>query len=83
MCVDSRFIKHDIMISYSTKRAIAANDIANLLIENNYDVWIAPNSIPNGVDYIDEIYSAIDNSKIIVFILKATARSWKNSPSST
>ena len=57
------------MISYSTKRAIAANDIANLLIENNYDVWIAPNSIPNGVDYIDEIYSAIDNSKIIVFIL--------------
>ena len=69
MCVDSRFIKHDIMISYSTKRGIVANDIANLLIENKYTVWIAPNSIPKGIDYIDEIYSAIDNSKIIVFIL--------------
>lgn len=69
MPFDSRFIKHDIMISYSTKRAIVASDIANLLTNNGYNVWIAPNSIPKGIDYIDEIYSAIDNSKIIVFIL--------------
>ena len=69
MPFDSRFIKHDIMISYSTKRAIVASDIANLLTSNGYNVWIAPNSIPKGIDYIDEIYSAIDNSKIIVFIL--------------
>lgn len=69
MIEDSRFIKHDVMISYSTKRADIAKDIVALLLENNYSVWIAPESIPSGVNYVDEIYSAIDNCKVVLFIL--------------
>lgn len=63
------FQKNDILISYSTKRAQIAQDICDALTENGFKVWMAPNSIPAGSEYPDEIYSAIDNSEMILFVL--------------
>ena len=67
--MESTLKKHDIMISYSSKMKRVAQDIYHTLQENQYDVWIAPYSIPNGEDYINEIYAAIDNSEVVLFVL--------------
>ena len=67
--MESTLKKHDIMISYSSKLKNIAEDICYFLQESGYDVWRAPYSIPNGEDYINEIYAAIDNSKIVLFVL--------------
>ena len=67
--MNNDFTKYDIMISYSTRRKEVAIDIFDTLIEFGYNVWMAPISIPSGSDYRDEIYSAIDNSNMILFVL--------------
>ena len=67
--MNNDFTKYDIMISYSTRRKEVAMDIFDTLIEFGYNVWMAPISIPSGSDYRDEIYSAIDNSNMILFVL--------------
>ena len=67
--MESTLINHDIMISYSSKLRDVADDICYFLKENEFDVWMAPHSIPKGEDYINEIYAAIDNSKIVLFVL--------------
>lgn len=61
--------KYNIMISYSTRRKEVAIDIFDCLIENKFSVWMAPTSIPEGSDYLDEIYTAIDVSQIVLFVL--------------
>ncbi len=63
------FQNYDILISYSTKRARVAQDIYEALEETGLKVWMAPSSIPAGSDYPDEIYSAIDNSEMVLFVL--------------
>ncbi|MDE7158493.1 MAG: toll/interleukin-1 receptor domain-containing protein, partial [Clostridiales bacterium] len=63
------FEKYDVLISYSTKREQVAKDICEALADNGFKVWMAPNSIPAGSKYDDEIYSAIDNSEMILFVL--------------
>lgn len=63
------FQSYDILISYSTKRARIAQDIYEALEETGLKVWMAPASIPAGSDYPDEIYSAIDNSEMVLFVL--------------
>ena len=65
----SGFKNYDVMISYSTKKKKIAEDITAMLNDNGYNVWIAPISIPNGGDYVDEIYAAIENSRIVLFVL--------------
>ena len=67
--MESTLKKHDIMISYSSKLKDVADDICYFLQECQFDVWMAPYSIPSGEDYINEIYAAIDNSEIVLFVL--------------
>ena len=67
--MESTLKPHDIMISYSTKLKRVADDVCHFLCESGYDVWMAPYSIPNGGNYYNEIYAAIDNSKIVLFLL--------------
>ena len=67
--VESTLPKQKTTVGGLKPRQLRKRQIRDLLTNNGYNVWIAPNSIPKGIDYIDEIYSAIDNSKIIVFIL--------------
>lgn len=63
------FPTYDVLISYSTRRKEAAQDIADALKSEGFSVWMAPASIPAGSDYPDEIYAAIDNSRMILFVL--------------
>ena len=63
------FPHYDVLISYSTKRKEVAEDFASELGKNGIHVWIAPFSIPAGSQYPDEIYAAIDNSDMVLFVL--------------
>ncbi len=61
--------KHDVMISYSTKTKEIGDDVREILEEKGYAVWMAPESIPSGECYDNEIYAAIENSSIVLFLL--------------
>lgn len=61
--------KHDVMISYSTKTKEIADDVRQNLIEEGYSVWMAPESIPAGESYDNEIYAAIENAELVLFLM--------------
>jgi len=61
--------KYDVMISYSTKTKAIGDDVREILEEKGYAVWMAPESIPSGECYDNEIYAAIENSSIVLFLL--------------
>ncbi len=65
--------KHDIMISYSTKTKDIGDDIRDILSAKGYDVWMAPESIPSGECYDNEIYAAIENSNLILFLMSESS----------
>ncbi len=73
--------KHDVMISYSTKTKEVGDDVRQILTEQGYDVWMAPESIPSGECYDNEIYAAIENSELILFLMCEPSLSsrWCNS----
>lgn len=60
---------YDVMISYSTKQLDEANAIYHRLISEGISTWMAPQSIPTGSAYDDEIPKAINNSDIVLLLL--------------
>ncbi len=65
--------KHDVMISYSTKTKNIGDDIRDILVAKGYDVWMAPESIPSGECYDNEIYAAIESSRLILFLMSESS----------
>ena len=59
----------DVFISYSSKQSESAYEIAELLRQNGISFWMAPESIPPSADYLDEIPSALTNTKILLLLL--------------
>ena len=57
--------KPGIFISYSSKQFSEAESIKNVIEQNGYRCWMAPNSIPAGSSYIKEIPRALSNADII------------------
>ena len=68
----------DVFISYSSKNFNEALKITKILDENNLSYWMAPDSIPTGSSYLDEIASAIVNSSCLLLVLSRDAEnsSW-------
>lgn len=68
----------DVFISYSSKNYSEALKVAQILNKNNISYWMAPDSIPTGSSYLDEIASAIVNSSCLVLVLSRDAEnsSW-------
>ena len=51
-----------VFISYSSVEYATALQIRSALESNRIDCWMAPESIPPGSDYADEIQGAIEGS---------------------
>lgn len=63
-----------VFISYSSADYVMANRIRNILIQNNIECWMAPESIPGGSDYAHEIPSAIENCEYFLLVLSYDAQ---------
>lgn len=62
-----------IFISYSSEDVEQANAVKKVLEANNFECWMAPESIPSGSDYASEIPAAIE--KCTTFLLMLSDRS--------
>lgn len=62
-----------VFISHSSKNAPVAMQIYNRLIGGNIGCWMAPQSIPTGSAYYDEIAKAINDSDAVVLLLTSDA----------
>lgn len=58
-----------VFISYSSKEYELAKRIRKILQENNIECWMAPESIPVGGDYSNEIPRAIESSDIFLVLV--------------
>ncbi|MBQ9716352.1 MAG: TIR domain-containing protein [Clostridia bacterium] len=65
--------KHDVMISYSTKTKQVGDDVREILSAKGYDVWMAPESIPSGECYDNEIFAAIESSDLVLFLMSESS----------
>lgn len=63
-----------VFISYSSKDADAANAVRMVLQQNGIDCWMAPESIPMGGDYSNDIPDAIEKCDIFLLILSANSQ---------
>lgn len=61
-------------ISYSNRDKESVEDIQKLLIKNEIDFWIAPDSIPMGSDYATEIVDAIQQSAGVILVLSENSQ---------
>ena len=66
----------DVFISYSSKDYAIALQIKEILTQNDISCWMAPESIPVGSDYANEIPDAVENC--IAFVLLLTHNSQKS-----
>ena len=64
----------DVFISYSSLEKKYADQVKNVIETNGYSCWMAPESIPGGSSYADEIETAIQNCRVVVLILYETAQ---------
>ena len=62
-----------VFISYSSKQIEYAHTLRDALLGEGYSVWIAPEGIPAGSDYLTEIPSAITNAGAVVLMLTEDA----------
>lgn len=67
-------MKHKVFISYKSEEYKEASLVRACLEENGLDCWMAPDSIPGGSSYADEISSAIEKCQVLVFILSQRAQ---------
>lgn len=65
--------KHDIFISYSTKNLQPACHLKDLFHSHGYTCWMAPDSIPLGSSYLDEISQALHNISAVALLLTPEA----------
>ncbi len=66
-------IKPYVFISYSSKQSKAASMICKYLNENGILTWKAPESIPGGSHYEDELPTALLNTVAVVLLLTPDA----------
>lgn len=66
-----------IFISYSSKEYNKARDIFNVLKENGFDCWMAPESIRAGRDFGEEIPIAIEKSDVFLLVLSRASQASK------
>lgn len=69
--------KHDVFISYKSEEFEEASWVKAVLNENGFNCWMAPNSIPGGSSYADEIDAAIQACGVFVLVLSSRAQSSK------
>ena len=62
-------MSHNVFISYKSEEYTEASWVKSCLEENGLKCWMAPDSIPGGSSYADEITSAIENCQVFVLIL--------------
>ena len=58
-----------VFISYSSQNKADADAIRALLEKNGIRVWMAPDSIPPGSNYMSEITPAIENCGYFLLLL--------------
>lgn len=63
-----------VFVSYSSKESDAANEIKRILEINGVSCWIAPQSIPAGSDYAQEIPQAISKCKVLLLLLSKASQ---------
>ena len=73
MLPQNKNVSSSIFISYSSKQMDRAHELRNTLLNNGLSVWIAPEGIPAGSNYLKEIPSAISNAKALVLMLTRDA----------
>ncbi|MBQ9356699.1 MAG: toll/interleukin-1 receptor domain-containing protein [Prevotella sp.] len=66
-------MNHDVFISYSSKNRTAAQEVCNVLEENDIRCWIAPRNITAGAQYGDLIEDAIKTCKVVVVLFSESA----------
>lgn len=64
---------YSLFISHSHCQADVAHNLAKVFSRNNIRCWIAPDSIPAGSNYLNEIASALANSYAILLVLTPDA----------
>ena len=63
-----------VFISYSSKEYATTLQIRSALESNRIECWMAPESIPAGSDYADEIQTAIENCEAFLLVLSAASQ---------
>jgi len=63
-----------VFISYSTKDQDIADQTKKVLETNGFSCWMAPQSIPAGSDYGEEIPKAINNCKVFLLLLSQSSQ---------
>ena len=67
-------MQNDVFISYSSSEYNEAKHTKNILTENGFSCWMAPESIPAGSDYSAEIEDAIRDCGVFVLMLSAQSQ---------
>lgn len=67
----------DVFISYSSKQLEEAKAIRQVLADAGISCWMAPDSIPGGSQYWQEIPIALANTKVLVLLLTPDAENSK------
>lgn len=62
---------YSLMISYSSADFDNAYQLAQVLESHGYTVWMAPDSILGGEEYMEAIVRGIKSSKIILYVLSS------------
>ncbi len=66
-----------VFISYSSRETAEARKVKDLLEKEGISCWMAPESIPAGSDYGNEIANAIRRADFVVVMLSANSQSSK------
>ena len=66
-----------VFISYSSRETAEARKVKDLLEKEGISCWMAPESIPAGSDYGNEIANAIRTADFVVVMLSANSQSSK------
>ena len=67
-------MKKDVFISYSSKENSTAYTIRDVLERNGISCWMAPESIPYGSDYSEEIPRGIEESSVFLLLVSDNAQ---------
>ena len=62
-----------VFISYSSRQKALADRICGFLRSNGISCWMAPDSVPEGSDYTQEIPVALSNVKAVLLVLTEDA----------
>ena len=68
---------HDVFISYASAEKSYAYEVKSVIEKHGYRCWIAPDSVPAGSSYADELENAIKNCQVVVLMLSDKAQQSK------